>query len=64
MNAELIYKEALQDIADKLNEYQNTAGTASPEDANTLLTRIAQRVNEAGKAFGAPEEVNREIRCD
>lgn len=61
---ELIYKDALQGIADKLNEYQNTAGTASPEEVNTLLNRIAQLVRDAGKAFGAPEEVNREIRCD
>ena len=60
---ELIYKEALQGIADKLNEHQNGAGSASPEDVNTLLTRIAELVNGAAKAFGAPEEVNREIRC-
>ena len=60
---ELIYKEALQGIADKLNEHQNAAGSASTEDANTLLTRIAQLVREASREFGAPEEVNREIRC-
>lgn len=61
---EVIYKNALQGISDKLNEHQNGAGSTSPEDVNTLLTRIAQLVNEAAKAFGAPEEVNREIRCD
>ena len=62
MNAELEYKNALQGIADKLNEHQNGAGSASPEDVNDVLTKIASLVNGAGD-FKAPDEVNREIRC-
>lgn len=63
MNPELIYNEALQEIANKLVAHQDGAGSASTEDVNDLLTKIAQLVNEAGD-FGAPREVTREIRCD
>lgn len=55
-------EQALQEIADNLSQYEATPGSASPEDVNDLLTKIAQRVNEAGD-FGAPREVVREIRC-
>ncbi len=60
--SEIAYKNALIDIAAKLNEHQDGAGNASTEEVNTLLNRISSRVNEAGEEFGAPE-VTREIRC-
>lgn len=56
------FKEALQEIAALISQYQDESTPADTKEVNKVLTKIAQRVNLSGD-FGAPDNVDREISC-